>query len=54
MVSLGRRALLALGACFLAMRVHGARAAEPVAGDEGLVILHGWVLKKSDLKQLAP
>ena len=48
----GRRALLGLCACFLAMRAHVPRTAESVAEDDGFVILHGWILNRSDLPQL--
>ena len=52
MASLGRRALLGLCACFVVMRAHVPRAAELVATDDEFVIVHGWILKRSDLKQL--
>ena len=52
MALLGRRALLVLGVCFMAVKAHGARSAQPMPDDDGFVILHGWILRKSDLKQL--
>jgi hypothetical protein len=52
MASLSRRVLLGLCVCFVALRPGRPRVAEPVPGDDKLVIVRGWILKQSDLQKL--
>ena len=52
MAALNRRVLLALCASVVALPAHLLRAAEPAPNNDELVVVDGWLLKRSDLRQL--